>query len=572
MSFDGVFTHAMINELRESLLSGRISKIHQPYENEVVLVIRSRGKNQRLLLSAHPSYARIQITQIDYQNPDTPPNFVMMLRKHLDGAILESIEQIENDRVIHFHFTKRDELGDLQNIILIVELMGRHSTIILVNKESGKILDAIKHIGSSQNTYRSLLPGVDYIAPPEQNQLNPFSQEKEKVFHRLSQMDLTPKGIQQQFQGIGFDTAQELVARLTERPNEKMLVWQEFFTAIDTQRSPSLYEVAEKEYFTPINYRFFDSNTQQKKMYPTLSALLDAFYQEKAEKDRAKQQGGELIRKIENELKRNKNKLKKREQTLKDSENAEDYRRDGELLTTFMAQVPRGANEVTLPNYYEEDRPITIKLDPALTPNQNAQKYFHRYQKLKNAVKLIGKQIEEAKNEIDYLESVLSQLEIAGPMDIEVIKEELTAEGYLKKKSSKKQKRKKPSQPDQYLSTDGTLILVGKNNLQNDQLSLKTAKKTDYWLHAKNIPGSHVIIKGDQPSDETITEAAELAAYFSKYRHSAQVPVDLVQVKHLRKPNGAKPGYVIYENQKTIIVTPEEEKINKMKQMSGHHR
>ncbi|ENZ5626486.1 fibronectin-binding protein EfbA [Enterococcus hirae] len=567
MSFDGVFTHAMINELRETLLSGRISKIHQPYENEVVLVIRSRGKNQRLLLSAHPSYARIQITQIDYQNPDTPPNFVMMLRKHLDGAILESIEQIENDRVIHFHFTKRDELGDLQNIILIVELMGRHSTIILVNKESGKILDAIKHIGSSQNTYRSLFPGVDYIAPPEQNQLNPFSQEKEKVFHRLSQMDLTPKGIQQQFQGIGFDTAQELVARLTERPNEKMLVWQEFFTAIDTQRSPSLYEVAEKEYFTPINYRFFDSNTQQKKMYPTLSALLDAFYQEKAEKDRAKQQGGELIRKIENELKRNRNKLKKREQTLKDSENAEDYRRDGELLTTFMTQVPRGANEVTLPNYYEEDRPITIKLDPALTPNQNAQKYFHRYQKLKNAVKLIGKQIEEAKNEIDYLESVLSQLEIAGPMDIEVIKEELTAEGYLKKKSSKKQKRKKPSQPDQYLSTDGTLILVGKNNLQNDQLSLKTAKKTDYWLHAKNIPGSHVIIKSDQPSDETITEAAELAAYFSKYRHSAQVPVDLVQVKHLRKPNGAKPGYVIYENQKTIIVTPEEEKINKMKQI-----
>lgn len=569
MSFDGVFTHAMINELRETLLSGRISKIHQPYENEVVLVIRSRGKNQRLLLSAHPSYARIQITQIDYQNPDTPPNFVMMLRKHLDGAILESIEQIENDRVIHFHFTKRDELGDLQNIILIVELMGRHSTIILVNKESGKILDAIKHIGSSQNTYRSLLPGVDYIAPPEQNQLNPFSQEKEKVFHRLSQMDLTPKGIQQQFQGIGFDTAQELVARLTERPNEKMLVWQEFFTAIDTQLSPSLYEVAEKEYFTPINYRFFDSNTQQKKMYPTLSALLDAFYQEKAEKDRAKQQGSELIRKIENELKRNRNKLKKREQTLKDSENAEDYRRDGELLTTFMAQVPRGANEVTLPNYYEEDRPITIKLDPSLTPNQNAQKYFHRYQKLKNAVKLIGKQIEEAKNEIDYLESVLSQLEIAGPMDIEVIKEELTAEGYLKKKSSKKQKRKKPSQPDQYLSTDGTLILVGKNNLQNDQLSLKTAKKTDYWLHAKNIPGSHVIIKSDQPSDETITEAAELAAYFSKYRHSAQVPVDLVQVKHLRKPNGAKPGYVIYENQKTIIVTPEEEKINKMKQMTN---
>ncbi|EGP4796762.1 fibronectin/fibrinogen-binding protein [Enterococcus faecium] len=566
MSFDGVFTHAMVNELRETLLSGRISKIHQPYENEIVLVIRSRGKNHRLLLSAHPSYARVQITQIDYQNPDNPPNFVMMLRKYLDGAILENIEQIENDRVIHFHFAKRNELGDLQNIILIVELMGRHSTIVLVNQETGKILDAIKHIGSSQNTYRSLLPGVEYIAPPKQEVLNPFSSDKEKIFQRLSQTELEPKAIQHQFQGIGFDTAQELTKRLLERPNEKMVVWHEFFSSIINHPVPTFYETTNKDFFTPIVYQVFSEQASAVTTYPTLSQLLDSYYHEKAEKDRAKQQGGELIRKIENELKRNRNKLKKREQTLKESENAENYRRDGELLTTFLTQVPRGAKEVVLPNYYEEDRPIKIALDPALTPNQNAQKYFHRYQKLKNAVKLIGEQIQEAKDEIQYLESVLSQLEIAGPMDIEAIKEELTVEGYLKKKTQKKQKKKKPSQPDQYFSSDGTLILVGKNNLQNDQLTMKTAKKTDYWLHAKNIPGSHVIIKSDQPSDETITEAAELAAYFSKYRYSAQVPVDLVQVKHIRKPNGAKPGYVIYENQKTVIVTPEEEKITAMKQ------
>ena len=566
MSFDGVFTHAMVNELRETLLSGRISKIHQPYENEIVLVIRSRGKNHRLLFSAHPSYARVQITQIDYQNPDNPPNFVMMLRKYLDGAILENIEQIENDRVIHFHFAKRNELGDLQNIILIVELMGRHSTIVLVNQETGKILDAIKHIGSSQNTYRSLLPGVEYIAPPKQEVLNPFSSDKEKIFQRLSQTELEPKAIQHQFQGIGFDTAQELTKRLLERPNEKMVVWHEFFSSIINHPVPTFYETTNKDFFTPIVYQVFSEQASAVTTYPTLSQLLDSYYHEKAEKDRAKQQGGELIRKIENELKRNKNKLKKREQTLKESENAENYRRDGELLTTFLTQVPRGAKEVVLPNYYEEDRPIKIALDPALTPNQNAQKYFHRYQKLKNAVKLIGEQIQEAKDEIQYLESVLSQLEIAGPMDIEAIKEELTAEGYLKKKTQKKQKNKKPSQPDQYFSSDGTLILVGKNNLQNDQLTMKTAKKTDYWLHAKNIPGSHVSIKSDQPSDETITEAAELAAYFSKYRYSAQVPVDLVQVKHIRKPNGAKPGYVIYENQKTVIVTPEEEKITAMKQ------
>ncbi|OTP11798.1 fibronectin-binding protein [Enterococcus sp. 10A9_DIV0425] len=564
MSFDGVFTHAMTNELRETLLTGRISKIHQPYENEIILVIRSRGKNHRLLLSAHPSYARIQITQIDYQNPDTPPNFVMMLRKHLDGAILEDIQQIKNDRVIHFHFSKRDELGDLQQIVLIVELMGRHSTIVLVNQQSQKILDAIKHIGSSQNTYRSLLPGVEYIAPPLQEQLDPFQATKEQVFHRLSRIEATPKALQQEFQGLGYDTAQELIHRLTKRPNEKMIVWEEFFASIKQPR-PMIYELSTKEYFTPVPFQGLATEALNQQEYDSLSALLDAYYHEKAEKDRAKQQGGELIRKIENELKRNRNKLKKREQTLKDSENAEDFRRNGELLTTFMTQVPRGATEVTLLNYYEEDQPITINLDPALTPNQNAQKYFHRYQKLKNAVKLVGKQIEEAKNEITYLESVLSQLEIAGPMDIEIIKEELFSEGYLKKKHAKKQKKAKASQPDRYFSSDGTEILVGKNNLQNDQLTMKTARKTDYWLHAKNIPGSHVIIKSDQPSDETITQAAELAAYFSKYRHSAQVPVDLVQVKHIRKPNGAKPGYVIYENQKTIIVTPEEEKIQSLR-------
>lgn len=565
MSFDGVFTHAMVSELRDTLLSGRISKIHQPYENEIILVIRSRGANHRLLLSAHPSYARIQITQIDYQNPDTPPNFVMMLRKHLDGALLETIEQVENDRVIHFHFTKRDELGDLQNIVLIVELMGRHSTIVLVNRENGKILDAIKHIGSSQNTYRSLIPGVTYVAPPKQEQLNPFSAETEKVFQRLSQLELTPKILQQNFQGLGFDTAQELTSRLAEQPNEKMAVWEAFFQQLDAKLSPTLYEAKNKDYFTPVSYQSIEANADQITNYPTLSSLLDGFYHDKAEKDRAKQQGSELIRKMENERKRNQNKLKKREQTLKDSENAEDFRRNGELLTTFMAQVPRGATEVTLPNYYEADQPLTIKLDPALTPNQNAQKYFHRYQKLKNAVKLIGKQIQEAKDEIQYLDSVLAQLEIAGPMDIEAIKEELTDQGYFKKKTAKKQKKKKPSQPDVYFAEDGTQIFVGKNNLQNDLLTMKTAKKTDYWLHAKNIPGSHVIIKSNNPSDETITQAAELAAYFSKYRHSAQVPVDLVQVKHIRKPNGSKPGFVIYENQKTIIVTPVEEVILQMK-------
>lgn len=563
MSFDGVFTHGIVSELSEALVTGRISKIHQPYENEIILVIRTKGKNHKLLLSAHPSYSRVQLTEIAYANPDTPPNFVMMLRKFLEGAILEQIHQVENDRVIHFTFTKRDELGDLQNIVLIVELMGRHSTIVLMNKENGKILDAIKHIGSSQNSYRSLLPGVEYIDPPKQEQQNPFFASKEKVFELLSKAsELNGKYLQSQFQGLGKDTADELAFRLNERPNEKMLVWQSFWTALETDVAPTLTITSKKEFFTPLPFVSLEGKQEH---FKTLSELLDAFYGGKAEKDRVKQQGGELIRKIENELKRNQSKVVKLQQTLADTELAENYRRDGELLTTFMAQVPKGAEFVELPNYYEEDHLLKIKLNPALTPNQNAQKYFQRYQKLKNAVKVVHGQIDQATQEISYLESVLSQLEIAYPMDIEMIREELLEQGYVKKRGTKKQKQPKKSKPEEFYSSDGTLILVGRNNLQNDQLTLRTAKKTDIWLHAKDIPGSHVIIKETNPSEETLMEAANLAAYFSKYRLSAQVPVDYVQVKHVHKPNGAKPGYVIYENQKTIYVTPNEQLLETLK-------
>lgn len=565
MSFDGVFTHAMVQELKEQLLTGRISKIHQPYENEVVLVIRAQGKNQRLLLSAHPSYARIQLTEIAYTNPDNPPNFVMMLRKHLEGAILEDIHQVENDRVVHFTFSKRDELGDLQNIVLIVELMGRHSTIVLLNKQTGKILDAIKHIGHSQNTYRSILPGSEYIEPPKQTQLNPFQASKEQVFTILSTADiLDGRYLQQNFQGLGRDTADELAFRFTKNPNEKMAIWDAFWGSLQLHVQPTLGNKEHKEFFAPLTFETFENPTP----YENLSLLLDAFYGEKAEKDRVKQLGNDLIRKVENEIKRNQTKLAKREKTLQDSENAEEYRRDGELLTTFMTQVPRGAESVELENYYEDNAPITIKLNPALTPNQNAQKFFQKYQKLKNAVKLIYDQIAEAKAEIAYLESILAQLEIAGPMDIEIIKEELIVSGYLKPKRRKKNRKQAPSKPERFIASDGTEILVGKNNIQNDQLTLKQARKTDIWLHAKNIPGSHVIIKNAEPSEETLLEAAELAAYFSKFRQSAQVPVDYVAVKHVHKPNGAKPGFVIYENQKTLFVTPEEAVVEQLRKQA----
>ena len=567
MSFDGIFTHLMIQELNQQLKGGRISKVHQPYSNELVLVIRSQGKNHKLLLSAHPSYARIQLTNMSYQNPDTPPNFVMILRKHLDGAILEEIKQVENDRIIHFTFTHRNELGDLENLVLIVELMGRHSTILLLNQATNKILDTIKHIGSSQNTYRALLPGATYVAPPEAKGLNPFNLSDVQAFSQLSSLqEINPKTIQQLFQGFGRDTATELATRLQANPNEKLRVWQQFMAQLKTLE-PTLIQTKQKEYFTP--FLFESLITQEDTTVTTftnLSSLLDGFYHDKAERDRVKQQGSLLIKKITNEIKRNEGKLEKREATLLAAENAEDLRQRGELLTTFLHQIPRGVASVELENYYEENVPITIVLDPALSPNQNAQKYFQKYQKLRNAVKLVGEQIEETKQEIAYLQSVLTQLELAGPMDLELIKEELIEEGYVKRSFVKQKRQTKKSQPAKFIASDGTEILVGRNNLQNDQLTLKTAKKTEYWLHAKDIPGSHVIIRSTDPSEQTILEAAELAAFYSKYRHSAQVPVDLVQVKHIRKPNGAKPGYVIYENQKTYYMTPVEENIEKLRQ------
>ncbi len=566
MSFDGIFTHLMVHELSEQLIGGKISKIHQPYPNELVLVIRSKGRNQKLLLSAHSSYARIQLTNMVYQNPDTPPNFVMLLRKHLDGAILQTIEQVENDRIVHFTFSHRDELGDLESLVLVVELMGRHSTILLLNQANNKILEAIKHIGPSQNTYRSILPGSTYAAPPKQNRLNPFTATQEEIFQQLSQLnELKAKNLQQIFQGLGSDTAKELEKQLQKQPNNKLKVWQQFFEKVK-QPKPVMMTTESKEFFTPFLFESILNQETKVVEYPTLSSLLDGYYQDKAERDRVKQQGNELIKRLYNEIKRNEAKLEKRQKTLLEAEQAEILRQKGELLTTYLHQVPRGESTVTLENYYEENQPIVIALNPAFTPNQNAQKYFQRYQKLRNARKLLDQQIAETTAEINYLHSVLAQVEIATPMDLDLIKEELMTEGYLKRPTTKQRKNTKKSQPEVFYANDHTEILVGRNNLQNDQLTLKTARKTDYWLHTKDIPGSHVIIKSANPSEETILEAAEIAAYYSKYRHSARVPVDLVQVKHIRKPNGSKPGYVIYENQTTYFVTPKEERIQKFKE------
>ena len=549
MSFDGFFLHHMVEELRTELLNGRIQKINQPFDQELVLQIRSNRKSHRLLLSAHPVFGRIQLTESTFENPAQPSTFIMVLRKYLQGAVIESIEQIENDRIVEITVSNKNEIGDHIQATLIIEIMGKHSNILLVDKSSHKILEVIKHIGFSQNSYRTLLPGATYISPPSTEALNPFMVKDEKLFEILQTQELTAKNLQNLFQGLGRDTATELERQLL---NDKLATFRNFFGQ-DTK--PCLTDKS----FSCVP---FSSKTEEN--FDSLSQLLDIYYKDKAERDRVKQQASELIRRVENELQKNRQKLKKQEKELLATENAEEFRQKGELLTTFLHQVPNDQDQVILENYYT-NQPITIALDKALTPNQNAQRYFKRYQKLKEAVKYLTDLIEETKATILYLESVETVLNQAGLDEIAEIREELIQTGFIRRRQREKiQKRQKP---EQYLASDGkTIIYVGRNNLQNEELTFKMARKEELWFHAKDIPGSHVVISGNlNPTDEVKTDAAELAAYYSKGRLSNLVQVDMIEVKKLNKPTGGKPGFVTYTGQKTLRVTPDPEKIQSMK-------
>ena len=549
MSFDGFFLHHMVEELQRELVNGRIQKINQPFEQELVLQIRSNRQSHRLLLSAHPVFGRIQLTQTTFENPAQPSTFIMVLRKYLQGAVIESIEQIENDRIVEITVSNKNEIGDDIQATLIIEIMGKHSNILLVDKSSNKVLEVIKHIGFSQNSYRTLLPGATYIAPPSTEALNPFTIKDGKLFEILQTQELTAKNLQSLFQGLGRDTAIELENLLTD---DRLSKFREFFKQ---ETNPCL---------TDKSFSCVPFSTKIEGHFSSLSQLLDVFYKDKAERDRVKQQASELIRRVENELQKNRQKLKKQEKELQATENAEEFRQKGELLTTFLHQVPNDQDQVVLDNYYT-NQPITIALDKALTPNQNAQKYFKRYQKLKEAVKYLTDLIEETKATILYLESVETVLNQAGLDEIAEIREELIQTGFIRRHQREKiQKRKKP---EKYLASDGkTIILVGRNNLQNEELTFKIARKEELWFHAKDIPGSHVVISGNlNPSDEVKTDAAELAAYYSKGRLSNLVQVDMIEVKKLNKPTGGKPGFVTYTGQKTLRVTPDSEKIESMK-------
>lgn len=568
MPFDGLFTYCMVNELKEKIMGGRIMKIHQPYPNEIILSIRSKGTNHKLLLSAHPTYARAQLTRETYENPPEPPMFCMILRKHLEGFFIELIEQKDCDRIIIFKVKGRDELGDESYKLLIIEIMGRHSNIILVDQVKGTIIDCIKHISPAVNRYRSILPGQSYIWPPKQNKMNPFSATEEDVIrlvdYNAGKLD---RQLVEQFAGISPVFAKEVLIQCGIA--NRITLPKTFINLITTIKkgeiSPTIIR-GDKEHFYLFPLKSVKGDIQT---YSSLSELLDDFYFGKAERDRVKQIAGDLEKWIRNEIDKLEKKIKILERTIQEGKNSDVYQLYGELLTANMYQMEKGMSSITVQNYYDENHAeIEIPLDPQKTPSENAQAYFRKYNKGKHAVKAAGEQLKIAKEELFYFEGLLQQIENSSPKDIEEIKEELQEGGYIKAK--KEGKRKKKTMPisaniDQFVSSDGTLIFVGKNNKQNDFLTMKMANKEHIWLHTKDIPGSHVVIQHPEPSEKTLFEGAILAAYFSKARNSSSVPVDYTKVKFVKKPSGAKPGFVIYERQKTIYVTPKVDVVTRLK-------
>lgn len=559
MSFDGIFTRAMAKELTDTLLDGRVNKISQPYPNEVIITIRNNRHNYPLLLSAHPNYARAQITAIPYTNPPVPTNFTMVLRKYLEGAKLVDIKQLASDRVLDFYFVTRNELGDRLPLILSLEMMGRYSNLILIEKETNKILDTVKHIGMDQNRYRTLLPGASYKTPPAQDKLDPF-EDTSKVYLELLQKypneDVLATNLLKTYQGLSKQSALTLV-KMLHKETDPTLAFTNFL-AQTKHPVPNIFTENNK-----LEFGIFEHEKTQK-TFATLSEMLDDYYQEKAIRDRVAQKGSKLIHVVKKELAKNKTKLKKLNKELEAATKADSFKVKGELLTTYLYKIEPNSTTITLPNYYDNENPLKIALSPQLSPSNNAQKYFKKYQKLKNASIYVKKQIELTEAEIAYLESVQSQIELAVPSDLDDILLELQAGHYLMMPKQNKKRKQKLSKPDIFYATDGTEISVGKNNLQNDRLTLKTANKNHYWLHVKDLPGSHVIVHQSDPSEETLLEAATLAAYFSKARASANVAVDYVKVKNIKKPNGAKPGYVIYEGQKTLYVTPDKDIVQKL--------
>ena len=569
MAFDGLVTKATVKELKQELSTGRITKIYQLSKYEMLFTVRQQRQNKKVLFSVHPTYARVQLTHLDYTHVSEPPMFCMLMRKHLEGTIIANIEQVSNDRIIKLTLRERNEFGGDITKYLYHEVMNKHSNFILTTEE-GKIIDCIKHIPPLMNRHRTLGPSATYILPPATNKIEP-SEATLSHFEAISKdADTTIQtGIMRTFNGLSKQIANEIVYRASTE--ESVGVFQSFnqvMKEISDNPKPSIM-IGEKEqfYLIPLTH-----TKGEIKSYGSIADMLDAFYFGKETKDRIKDHFSNIDQFVKQWHQKNVKKLEKLAAELVSTEKAEEYRIKGELILANAYQLKRGDHILITQNFYDEHlAEMKIALDPLLTPTDNAQKYFKRYHKAKAAVTHIEEQIEVAKSEVLYFEGLMTYLTAADIGDVYEIQDELRQQGYLKKRQEKKVKRATKPNVDRYLTENNIELVIGKNNLQNDYVTHKLAKRYEWWFHAKEMPGSHVIVRSsaDKLEETEIRAAANLAAYFSKGRDSSSVAIDYTQIKNLKKVPGTALGFVTYDTCKTIYIDPALEDVMKLTKIKG---
>ena len=577
MAFDGITIANIVHELNRNLLDGRINKIAQPETDELLLTIKTPGGQRRLSISASASLPLIYLTEGNKPSPMTAPNFCMLLRKHINNGRITKIWQPKLERIIHFEIEHLDELGDLCKKELIVEIMGKHSNIIFCS-EDGTIIDSIKHVSSQMSSVREVLPGRTYFIPDTMEKSDPLSVSFAEFQRVLTEKPMPlSKAVYTSFTGISPVVAEEICclsgidSSLTPRElSEDLLthLYRQFtlyFEEVSAGHfSPAIYyHGAEPKEFSALPLTHFSQYIR--KEYDSISRLLEDYYAEKNTLTRIRQKSVDLRRVVQTALERNRKKYDLQAKQLRDTENREKFKVYGELIHTYGYNLEPGAKKLEALNYYTNEM-ITIPLDSTKTPQENALKYFEKYNKQKRTFEALTSLIEETRDDISYLESVSNALDIAlSEDDLTQIKEELIESGYIRRKFTKK-KVKITSKPFHYLSSDGYHIYVGKNNLQNEELTFHFASGNDWWFHAKGIPGSHVIVKtnGEELPDRTFEEAGKLAAYYSKNRGSEKIEIDYIEKKHVKKPKGGKPGFVVYYTNYSLMIDSD---ISQIKQL-----
>ena len=584
MALDGAFLSLLKNEISQIALGSRVEKISQPSREELVISLRYKGGSAKLLISATASSPRIHFTGIPLENPKSPPMFCMLARKHLNNGKLIGVRQIGMDRIIILDFESVNELGDLVKVSIAVEIMGRHSNIIIID-QNGKIIDAIKRISDDMSRVCSVLPGMKYSLPPIQEKMNIVENDIDVICNTITsitnkEIELN-KAILETLQGFSPLVCREIenyvgrsqsvvVSEMTQDQKERFKFAMQNVKDILQSGKVKPTQLIEKE--KPKDFSFIDIKQygalMTTKCFDTLSQLLDSFYSERDRVCRMKQRSHDLLKMLVSATERISRKLETQKSELKACENREEYKVIGDIISANLYTIQKGDTKAVLQNFYSEDlSDIVITLDPMLTPAQNAQRYYSLYRKASTAQKMLTELIEKAEAELVYLDSVFDSISrTTGDSELLEIREELYQQGYIKRSKNKGNKMLKAQPPIEYVSSDGFTILCGRNNLQNDKLTMKTAKKHDMWFHVQSLAGSHVIVvtDGREIPDRTYEEAFHIAAYNSKARDASLVAVDYTQIKNIKKPNGAKPGMVIFYENYTGYITPNKELVESL--------